>query len=86
LPIGFARGKPNDWDLSLGSFKVGFSIGFSKCSAMIDHATDLVIMTIGVYLAMLLATALSNTQVYVALAVALIPAVLAFRLSTELYK
>ncbi|PSB17973.1 photosystem I reaction center subunit XII [filamentous cyanobacterium CCP1] len=35
---------------------------------------------------MVLATALSNTQVYVALVIALIPAVLAFRLSTELYK
>jgi photosystem I subunit XII len=29
---------------------------------------------------------LSNTQVYVALVIALIPAVLAVRLSTELYK
>ncbi|MBW4514384.1 MAG: photosystem I reaction center subunit XII [Timaviella obliquedivisa GSE-PSE-MK23-08B] len=29
---------------------------------------------------------LSDTQIYVALVVALIPAVLAFRLSTELYK
>lgn len=29
---------------------------------------------------------LTDTQVYVALAIALIPAVLAFRLSTELYK
>ncbi|PSN17216.1 photosystem I reaction center subunit XII [filamentous cyanobacterium CCP5] len=29
---------------------------------------------------------LSNTQVYIALAIALLPAVLAFRLSTELYK
>mgnify|MGYP005854276901 CR=1 FL=1 len=38
------------------------------------------------FLAMVLATALSNTQVYVALVIALIPAVLAFRLSTELYK
>lgn len=30
--------------------------------------------------------ALSDTQVYIALALALIPGVLAFRLSTELYK
>jgi len=30
--------------------------------------------------------ALSDTQVYVALVVALLPAVMAFRLSTELYK
>jgi photosystem I subunit XII len=29
---------------------------------------------------------LSNTQVYVALVIALIPGILAFRLSTELYK
>jgi photosystem I subunit XII len=29
---------------------------------------------------------MSDTQVYIALVVALIPAVLAFRLSTELYK
>ncbi|HEY9641444.1 MAG TPA: photosystem I reaction center subunit XII [Coleofasciculaceae cyanobacterium] len=29
---------------------------------------------------------MTDTQVYVALVVALIPAVLAFRLSTELYK
>lgn len=29
---------------------------------------------------------LSDTQVFVALAIALLPAVLAFRLSTELYK
>jgi photosystem I subunit XII len=29
---------------------------------------------------------LSDTQIYIALVVALIPAVLAFRLSTELYK
>ncbi|NJR65387.1 MAG: photosystem I reaction center subunit XII [Leptolyngbyaceae cyanobacterium CRU_2_3] len=29
---------------------------------------------------------MSDTQVYVALVVALVPAVLAFRLSTELYK
>lgn len=35
---------------------------------------------------MTLAVALSNTQVYVALVVALIPAILALRLSTELYK
>ena len=30
--------------------------------------------------------ALSDTQIYVALVVALLPAVMAFRLSTELYK
>jgi photosystem I subunit 12 len=35
---------------------------------------------------MTLAVALSNTQIYVALVIALIPAILAFRLSTELYK
>ena len=29
---------------------------------------------------------LSDTQIYIALVVALVPAVLAFRLSTELYK
>jgi photosystem I subunit XII len=29
---------------------------------------------------------LSDTQVFVALAIALVPAILAFRLSTELYK
>jgi photosystem I subunit XII len=45
-----------------------------------------IIMTIRSFPAMLLATALSNTQIYVALVIALIPAVLAFRLSTELYK
>lgn len=33
-----------------------------------------------------LATALSDTQVYIALAVALIPGLLAWRLATELYK
>jgi photosystem I subunit XII len=31
-------------------------------------------------------SAISDTQIYVALVIALIPAVLAFRLSTELYK
>ncbi|MBE9101307.1 photosystem I reaction center subunit XII [Vacuolonema iberomarrocanum] len=30
--------------------------------------------------------ALSDTQIFVALAIALLPAVMAFRLSTELYK
>ncbi|HEY9624270.1 MAG TPA: photosystem I reaction center subunit XII [Crinalium sp.] len=30
--------------------------------------------------------ALSDTQIYIALVIALLPAVLAFRLSTELYK
>ncbi|AUC60923.1 photosystem I subunit XII PsaM [Cyanobacterium sp. HL-69] len=30
--------------------------------------------------------AISDTQVFVALAIALVPAILAFRLSTELYK
>lgn len=35
---------------------------------------------------MTLAVTISDTQVYVALVVALIPAILAFRLSTELYK
>ncbi|AXY67156.1 photosystem I reaction center subunit XII [Thermosynechococcus sichuanensis E542] len=30
--------------------------------------------------------ALTDTQVYIALVIALLPAVLAFRLSTELYK
>ncbi|WP_008314160.1 photosystem I reaction center subunit XII [Leptolyngbya sp. PCC 6406] len=30
--------------------------------------------------------ALSDTQIFIALAIALIPGVLAFRLSTELYK
>ncbi len=33
-----------------------------------------------------LATSLSDTQVYIALAVALIPGLLAWRLATELYK
>lgn len=31
-------------------------------------------------------SAISDTQIYVALVIALLPAVLAFRLSTELYK
>jgi len=30
--------------------------------------------------------ALSDTQIYIALALALVPGILAFRLSTELYK
>ncbi|MEB3313966.1 MAG: photosystem I reaction center subunit XII [Cyanobacteriota bacterium] len=30
--------------------------------------------------------ALSNTQIFIALALALVPGILAFRLSTELYK
>ncbi|WP_096557621.1 photosystem I reaction center subunit XII [Amazonocrinis nigriterrae] len=36
--------------------------------------------------ALLLATSISDTQVYIALVVALIPGVLAWRLATELYK
>lgn len=36
--------------------------------------------------ALYLATSISDTQVYIALVVALIPGVLAWRLATELYK
>ncbi len=59
---------------SLWQFKKEFELNFNLTDQLINYQKEFFFM------------AISDTQVFIALVVALIPGILAFRLATELYK